>query len=113
MKHIVLFVLMLIPSLVSAVTTTVYDFSNRTAGSNIFAFEGVSGTQIPLSNSLPSSQYSASSYSDITSNNNVYHDYINYAKNEYPAIRYVIEIDENISNISQLDVFWNGFGVNS
>ena len=113
MKHIVLFVLMLIPSLVSAVTTTVYDFSNRTAGSNIFAFEGVSGTQIPLSNSLPSSQYSASSYSDITSNNNVYHDYINYAKNEYPAIRYVIEIDENISNINQLDVFWNGFGVNS
>lgn len=113
MKHIVLFVLMLIPPLVSAVTTTVYDFSNRTAGLNIFAFEGVSGTQIPLSNSLPSSQYSASSYSDITSNNNVYHDYINYAKNEYPAIRYVIEIDENISNINQLDVFWNGFGVNS
>lgn len=113
MKRIVLLVLMLIPFVVSATTTTSYDFSNRTPGSNIFAFEGISGTQIPSNNSFPSSQYSSSSYSDIVSNNNVYHDYINYSKNQYPAIRYVIEIDEEASSVSQFDIFWNGYGVNS
>lgn len=113
MKYLLVFVSLLFQTITWAETTTSYDFSNRTPGTNIYAYEGISGSQIPVNNSFPSSQYSASSYSDISSNNNRYHDYINYSKNQFPSIRYVVKVNEDANAISKLNIFWNGFGVNS
>jgi len=113
MKRIVLFILLSISFVVGASTTTIYDFSVRTPGSNIYAYQGTSGSKVPSSNSIPSSQFSSSDYVEIASNNNVYHDFINYTKNIYPATRYVIEVDEVVNTITELNVLWNGYGVNS
>ena len=113
MKYLLVFVSLLFQTITWAETTTSYDFSNRTPGTSIYAYEGISGSQIPVNNSFPSSQYSASSYSDISSNNNRYHDYINYSKNQFPSIRYVVKVNEDANAISKLNIFWNGFGVNS
>jgi len=113
MKRIVLFVLLSISFVANAATTTTYDFSVRTPGSNIYAYQGTSSTQVPSNNSSPSSQFSSTDYGYIASNNNSYHDYINYTKNVYPATRYVIELDEVANTITNLNVFWNGYGVNS
>jgi MSHA biogenesis protein MshQ len=113
MKRIVLLVLMSISFVVSAATTTNYDYSVRNPGANIFAYQGTSSIQVPSNNSSPSSQLSSSNYGDIASNNNTYHDFINYTKNIYPSTRYVIELDEVANTITELNVFWNGYGVNS
>ena len=113
MKYLLVFVSLLFQTITWAETTATYDFSNRTQGVNIYAYEGTSRSQIPANNSFPSSQYLVSSYSDISSNNNRYHDYINYSKNQYPSIRYVVKIDEDANAINKLNIFWNGYGVNS
>jgi MSHA biogenesis protein MshQ len=113
MKRIVLLVLMSISFVVSAATTTTYDFSVRTPSSNIFAYYGTDSSQLPSNNSSPSLEFTSSDYVKIESNNNVYHDFINSTKNFYPAKRYVIQLDEVANTITELNVFWNGYGVNS
>jgi MSHA biogenesis protein MshQ len=115
MKRIVLFVLMSISFVVSAATTTNYDFSVRDPGSNIFAYKGTySGlTPPPANNSSPSVAFSPSDYANIESNNNTYHRLINYTRYLYPATRYVVALDEVADTITELNFFWNGYGVNS
>jgi MSHA biogenesis protein MshQ len=104
---------MLISFVVSAETTTYYDFSVRNPGSNVFSYEGITYSQIPSVNSTPSSEFSSSDYVKIVSNNNTYQDYINYTTDPYSAKRYVIELDELAETITELNVFWNGYGSNS
>jgi MSHA biogenesis protein MshQ len=104
---------MSISFVVSAGTTTNYDFSVRDPGSNIFAYKGTSNYSLPSNNSTPSFELSSSDYARIESNNNTYHDFINYTKNVYPAKRYVVKLDEDANTITKLNVFWNGFGSNS
>jgi MSHA biogenesis protein MshQ len=115
MKRIVLFVLMSISFVVSAATTTNYDFSVRDPGSNIFAYKGTySGRNPPpANNSSPSVAFSPSDYANIESNNNTYHRLINYTRDLYPATRYVVALDEVADTITELNFFWNGYGVNS
>ncbi|MEH6385597.1 MAG: LamG domain-containing protein [Colwellia sp.] len=115
MKRIVLFVLMSISFVVSAATITNYDFSVRDPGSNIFAYKGTySGRNPPpANNSSPSVAFSPSDYANIESNNNTYHRLINYTRDLYPATRYVVALDEVADTITELNFFWNGYGVNS
>ena len=113
MKRIVLFLLLSISFFVGAATTTTYDFSVRSQGVDIFAYEGTPSTQLPTSNDTPSSQLSSSDYDFIEINNNTYHDLINYTKNLYPALLFVVELDEAADDVTELNVFWNGFGSNS
>ncbi|MFT5296131.1 MAG: MSHA biogenesis protein MshQ, partial [Colwellia sp.] len=113
MKRIVLFLLLSISFFVGAATTTTYDFSVRSQGVDIFAYEGTPSTQLPTSNDTPSSQLSSSDYDFIEINNNTYHDLINYTKDLYPALLFVVELDEAADDVTELNVFWNGFGSNS
>ncbi len=113
MKRIVLLLLLSISFVVGAATTTTYDFSVRSQGVDIFAYEGTPSTQLPTSNDTPSSQLSSSDYDFIEINNNTYHDLINYTKKLYPALLYVVELDEAADDVTELNVFWNGFGSNS
>lgn len=117
MTRIALLILVLIALLASAVvnaaTTTNYDFSVRSPGGNIFAYDGTSTTQVPNNNTSPSVQHTSGEYTAIATNDgngNV----ISTTKNkDYPSIRYVIEIDEEIRNVSGLSFFWNGWGYNN
>ncbi len=107
MTRIVLFILLLVPLFGNAATTT-YDYSVRNPGVNIFAYEGASTTQVPNNNTFPVEQHSQSEYEAIAANDGSGNAITAISNNSYASLRYVIEIDEDISNISQIDFLWNG-----
>ena len=98
---------------VFAVTT--YEFGNRLPGTNIFAYDGqLAASYIPpSSNTMPSTEFNAAEYSNITG---IDQDFVIYGvgKNgRYAANRYVIQIDENKNDVIKIEFYWRGAGSNS
>jgi len=90
----------------------IYDFATRNAGTNAFAYEGVSGTHLPPNQNFPSDQHSDSEYTKISANDGTKNTISTNQNNTYPMVRYVFELDEAEADIEQLDFFWNGSGIN-
>ncbi len=98
----------------NAVATT-YDFDSRTPGVNIFAYDGLLDENLipPTSATIPSTEHSASEYSDIQFEDEIY-DYYNVTQNGRHGVqRYVFEIDEDKSDVSKIDIYWRGASSNS
>ncbi|SEK95629.1 Pentaxin family protein [Colwellia chukchiensis] len=114
MMRFVFLIFLLMPLLVSAATSsTDYDFANRSPGHDIFAYYGISGTQLATTNNTPSNLFSTADYSDIAANDNTFHRLNNKRNNSYPALRFQVHIDENASKLQEIEIFWNGRAVNA
>jgi hypothetical protein len=94
-------------------TQTTYDYSNRTQGTDIFAYDGESNTKPPTSSTTPSDVFSAGEYDDIEYDDGTFHAHLVTAQNQYAQMRFVIQIDESEGDVTQIDTTWNGKGVNS
>ncbi len=94
-------------------TQTTYDYSNRTQGTDIFAYEGEDNRQLPKSPSEPSSVLSSSEYDSIEFDDGTFHTYSVTSNNMYAQIRFVIQIDESENDVTQITATFNGKGVNT
>jgi len=101
---------LLISTSIEAATT--YDFSTRNPGINAFAYEGINSSALPIDNTFPSDEHSSTEYSNIVANDGAVNSIETQTNNNYPTIRYVFELDENVVDINQLDFFWNGSSIN-
>jgi type II secretory pathway pseudopilin PulG len=90
---------------------TTYDYSNRTQGTDIFAYDGESNTKPPTSSTTPSDVFSAGEYDDIEYDDGTFHAYNATTQNQYAQMRFVIQIDESEGDVTQIDTTWNGKGV--
>ena len=87
--------------------TTTYDYSTRTPGTDIFAYENAL-YGIPSNTSTPSSEFSSGEYSGIDANDGMGTVTDSAANNSFPAQRYTIVIDEDEALVSNLAFTWNG-----
>jgi hypothetical protein len=100
-------------SLIDATTTSTYTYANRTQGGDIFAYDGESATKVPAVSTTPATVLSAAEYDAIETNNGTMHTYDAPSSNYYAQMRFVIVVDELESQVTQIDVSWNGKGVNA
>jgi hypothetical protein len=96
-----------------AQSTTVYDYATRVQGTEIFAYDGESSTQVPNAVNTPAAQLNAGEYDDIEANDGTSHVYSVGAGGSYAQMRFQIQIDEFPSSVTRIDATWNGRGVNS
>ena len=94
-------------------TQTTYDYSNRSQGTNIFAYEGEDNKKLPKSLSEPSSVLSSIEYDSIEFDDGTFHTYSVTSNNMYAQIRFVIQIDESENDVTQITATFNGKGVNT
>jgi len=94
-------------------TQTSYDYSNRTQGTNIFAYSGQSNTQVPSSATTPTTELNFTQYNQIEINDGTFYIYSVSSNNNYAQIRFEIRIDELKSSVTQIVAMWNGRGVNA
>ena len=92
---------------------TTYDYSNRTQDTNIFAYSGEDNQKVPLDSSSPSSVLNPSQYDDIENDDNTFHLYSVLSLSKYAQVRYVINIDENENEVTQIIATWSGKGINT
>ncbi|WP_286262979.1 DUF6701 domain-containing protein [Thalassotalea atypica] len=99
---------------VNAATVT-YDFDVRSPGINAFAYDGqIDANSFPPSNATtPSSQHSNSEYNAIARDDSSYDSYSVSQNGRIAIQRYVFEIDEVETDVTQLDILWNGAGQNA
>lgn len=103
----------LIWAAVSASTNgTVYDYASRDQGTNIWAYDGQESSGPPSNNASPSSTLSAGEYNDIEADDSDSHSINTSSNNRHSTMRYVIEIDEDEADVSQLTVSWIGRNYN-
>ena len=93
-------------------TQTSYDYSNRTQGTNIFAYSGQSTTKVPASATTPTTQLTTVQYDQIEINDGTFYVFNASSNNNYAQTRFKIQIDELESSVTQIDATWNGKGVN-
>lgn len=96
-----------------AAAVTTYDYSNRTQGTNIFAYDGADATQVPTNNTTPSTVLSSGEYVDIETDDASSHVFTTSTNNDYSMTRFVIEIDETEASVTQLSPTWIGKGTNA
>jgi len=94
-------------------TQTRYDYSNRTQGTNIFAYSGQSTTKVPASVTTPTTQLTAVQYDRIEVNDGIFYIFNALSNNNYAQMRFEIQIDEIESSVTQINATWNGRGVNN
>jgi prepilin-type N-terminal cleavage/methylation domain-containing protein len=94
-------------------TQTTYDYSNQTQGINVFAYEGEDNVQVPAGSTTPSNAFNFSQYDDIEYDDDTFHTYSAPSNSKYAQIRFVIMIDENENDISQISAVFNGKGINT
>ena len=92
--------------------TTTYDYSNRTQGTDIFAYDGENSTQVPTNPTTPSTVLSIGEYNNIETDNGSFHSYSSSTGGNYAQMRFVIQIDEDQSDVTQIAATWNGKGLN-
>ena len=110
MKYLVLLVVCLLSLSASAFEDIIYDYNTRSAGNDIYAFTGQSSTQVPNSFNFPSS---AVDYAKLKFDDASYQASIATSTNNYPSMRYVIFIDQDEADVTELSILWNGYGVNN
>lgn len=89
-----------------------YDFSTRTPGTNAWAFRFQNNSKPPTTCDVPSTEFSSTEYGYIETDNQVYQADSS-ETNNYAAHRFNISIDEDATNISMINVTWNGKGYNT
>lgn len=94
-------------------TQTTYDYFNRTQGTNIYAYDGENNQKLPKSLSTPSDILSSGEYDSIELDDGTFHTYNVSLKNNYATMRFVIQIDESETDVTQITATFNGKGVNS
>jgi hypothetical protein len=93
--------------------TVLYDYANRTQGSQIFAYDGQSATQVPANTTTPNTVLTATEYNGIETDNGVFHTFATTTSGNYALTRFEIVIDEPEATVTSLDALWNGRGVNA
>lgn len=94
-------------------TQTTYDYYNRIQETNIFAYDGEDNVQVPASSATPSNALNSSQYDDIEFDDGAFHTYSVPSNSKYAQMRFVILIDENENNITQISAAFNGKGINT
>jgi len=94
-------------------TQTSYDYSNRTQGTNIFAYDGQGSPKAPNSATTPSDIFSSGEYDDIEYDDSTFHTFNASSNGKYAQMRFVFYIDENESDVTQIEITWNGKGINA
>lgn len=92
---------------------TIYDYANRTPGTNAFAYHGEDSVQVPTTATTPSTVFNAAAYNAIKTDDGVFHSYTVGANNNYGQSRFVITIDEPRASVTRIDATWTGKGVNA
>ncbi len=92
---------------------TTYDYSNRNQGTDIFAYDGEDNQQVPSSSTEPSDVLSSGEYDDIESDDGTFHSFSASSNGKYAQMRFVIQINEDEGDVTQIDATWNGKGVNA
>lgn len=90
----------------------IYDYSTRTRGTDIWAYDGTFTARPPTSNSTPSAVLSNGEYDDIDRDDNDAHSVAASSGGQYPSMRYVIQIDEAEADVTQFVVTWIGSNQN-
>jgi type II secretory pathway pseudopilin PulG len=91
-----------------------YDYSNRTQGTDIFAYDGQDGSfPAPATSTIPSDVLSSGEYDDIEFDDGTFHTYSVLNNGRYAMMRFVTQIDENESDVTQIAATWNGKSVNA
>jgi hypothetical protein len=93
--------------------TVLYDYSNRTQGTQIFAYDGQSTTQVPSATNTPSATLTAAEYDSIEVDDALLYTTSATTSGNYAQIRFEIVLDEPEAAVTSLDVQWIGRGVNS
>jgi len=94
---------------------TVYDYANRTQGTDIFAYSDASTTRIPtdaVTPGGPSTVLNASEYDDIEVLDADFFIHSISSNNYYVRQRFEIHFDEDEASITRIDISWTGKGVN-
>lgn len=90
-----------------------YDYAIRTPGTDIWAYQGASGTQVPSVSTTPSTELTAPQYAQIQADDQVFYSPSTTTNNHYVQMRFVIRIDEPEASVTQLSATWNGLGINT
>lgn len=86
-----------------------YDFSSG-AGINKWAYRYQVNATPPKNNNIPSTEFDSSQYSNIGANDGTMQKDNADLEGYYAAHRFVFQISEDITNIEQIGIFWNGRG---
>ena len=113
MKYFVLLVICLLSFSVSAFEDILYDFNTRTPGTNIYAFKAQLSSATPTDVNLPNTQITTTEYSALKDDDQTYQNSAATTNGSYATTRYLLFIDEDEADITQINVLWNGYGVNS
>ena len=89
-------------------STTTYDFSNG-AGSDKWAYGYEVNYYAECSDTNPGEEITSSGYNQIASDDNSYFDSQDPGFNDRAAIRYEIDISENVADITDFSVTWKGY----
>ncbi|MDY6966624.1 MAG: hypothetical protein SVM80_11790, partial [Halobacteriota archaeon] len=89
-------------------STTTYDFSNG-AGSDKWAYGYEVNYYVECSDANPNDDITSSEYNQIAGDDNSYFDSEDLGLNDRAAIRYEIDISEEVADITDFSVTWNGY----
>jgi hypothetical protein len=103
--------LLLAPAFASAATAN-YDYASRTQGTEVFAYDGASATQVPANATTPATVLSSTEYDAIETDNGAFHTLSTSTNNNYVHMRFVFAIDELEVDVTALNATWNGRNVN-
>ncbi|MGB2742166.1 MAG: LamG domain-containing protein [Cognaticolwellia sp.] len=110
MKYLVLLVVCLLSLSASAFEDIVYDYNTRSPGSDIYAFRGESSIQVPNNLNFPNSSVD---YAKLQFDDDSYLASIATSTNNFPSMHYIIFIDQDETDVTELNILWNGYGINN
>ena len=92
-----------------------YDYANRTQGTDIFAYSDQSTSQLPSNGTTPgggSAVLNSGEYDDIELDDGSEFSQAATSNNRYPRKRFEFHLDEAEADVNSIDVSWKGRGVN-
>ncbi|MDY6864936.1 MAG: Ig-like domain-containing protein [Halobacteriota archaeon] len=89
-------------------STTTYDFATG-AGTDKWAYGYEVNYYVECSDTNPGDEITSSEYNQIASDDNSYFDSQDPGFNDRAAIRYEVDISENVADITDVSVTWKGY----
>ena len=94
----------------SAFEDAIYSYDTRLSGNDIFAFfVGESSVKVPEKSNFPLAEITDKEYSALESDDSTYLESKATEKDNFPSMRSVIFIDQEKSNVTELNILWNGY----
>ncbi len=87
-----------------------YDFNTSTKGEDRWAYRYEINGKPPGSASIPSTEFSSINYTNIETDNEQFQGDSTTTNGNYAAHRFVFNISENRTDITKIEVLWNGYG---